>query len=141
MFRQQFNFVLFRRASHDDQRGQTIVEFALTFLLVVTVVFGTIEFCSLIYTYTVMADAANEGLRYAIVHSSDTSGTQAIVQQYAAYSLHDTSSITVTVTCAGTCAPTSDVTITVSYPYVPYLSYIMSSPPTLSAYAEGQTVF
>lgn len=124
-----------------DQRGAGLIEFALVFFLVLIVVFGTIEFSSLIYTYTVLANAANEGLRYAIVHSSNTSGATAVVKTYAGYSLHDTSKITVSVTCANTCAPPDNVTVNVSYTYVPYLSSLMTTPPTMTAYAQGVTVY
>jgi Flp pilus assembly protein TadG len=137
----QFRLRRLTKALDRDQRGVGLVEFALTFFLVLIVVFGTIEFSSLIYTYTVLANAANEGLRYAIVHSSNTSGATAVVKQYAAYSLHDTSKITVSVTCASTCAPPDNVTVSVSYNYVPYLPSLMTKPPTMSAYAQGVTVY
>jgi len=38
----------------------------------------------LMYTYTVMADAVNEGVRYAMVHAGgDVAGTQAKVKAFA----------------------------------------------------------
>jgi Flp pilus assembly protein TadG len=139
----QFRLRRLASALDRDQRGVGLVEFALTFFLVLIVVFGTIEFSSLIYTYTVLANAANEGLRYAIVHSSSISGgaATAVVKQYSGYSLHDTSKITVSVNCASTCAPPDNVTVTVSYTYAPYLPSLMTKPPTMSAYAQGVTVY
>ena len=137
----RLRFRRFAIALDKDQKGSGLIETAITFFLVVIVVFGTIEFSSLVYTYTVLADAANEGLRYAIVHSTSTTGATAVVKQYASYSLHDTSKINVTVNCASTCAPPDTVTITVSYTYVPYLSNIMANPPTMNAYAQGVTEY
>ena len=57
-----------------DQRGAALVEFSISILLMLTVLFMTFELCSAIYTSTVLAEAANEGIRYWIVHSSDADG-------------------------------------------------------------------
>jgi Flp pilus assembly protein TadG len=128
------------RSLDHDQSGQTIIEFALIFLLILTLIFMMIEGFSLIYTYTVLADAANEGLRYAIVNSSNTSGAVAVAKQYAANSFHNTSAITVSVTCGGSCAPPDTVTVLVTYTYLPWITWILPHAPTLHAYAQGRTV-
>ena len=124
-----------------DERGQAQIETAFALFTVLLVIFGAIELWSAVYTYVVLSDAANEGLRYAIVHSADgnDTNTKAKVTQYAAYSLHDTSGITVTVT-TNAWAPPNTVTVTVQYPYVPYLGAFMNSPPTMNAYAQGRFV-
>lgn len=132
----------------DNECGQTIVESAFVLLMVIILVFGVIEFSSAVYTYTVLADAANEGVRAAIVNSANAviTGTTA-VNKYIAYSLHNTGVITVTVTCNGgsTCPTnppsTGHVVVDISYPYVPYLAIVMQSPPTMHAHAEGWTVY
>jgi Flp pilus assembly protein TadG len=143
MSKKTSKFCRFSEVLHKEQKGSSSIEFALTFLLILLVTFGMIEFCSAIYTYTVLSDAANEGLRYLIVNSSDAPGftnTQSKVTTYASYSWHDTTSgIHVSVTCPS-CAPGSTATVAVSYAYVPYLSWIMSSPPTMTAHAEGTVV-
>src|ERR1700722_2765537 len=83
---------------HKDEDGQAQIEFAMSIVTVLVVIFMTIELCSAIYTYVVLSDAANEGLRYAIVNSTDTgTGTQAKVTTYAANALHDMSGMTVNV--------------------------------------------
>lgn len=127
-----------------NQRGQSLLETAIMIIVVFTVVFWVFEIAWLMYTYTVMADAANEGVRYAIVHSSDGAGTPAwatttqVVKTFAKSSLHDTSAITVTVTPAAATVPNS-VTVQVSYTYVPWLNGFMT-PPTMTAYAKGNLV-
>jgi Flp pilus assembly protein TadG len=130
------------RALHEDERGQNIIEFVLTFLIVLLVTFGMVEFFSIVYTKTVLSDAVNEGLRYAIVNSTNVNNATIgpIVQQYASTSLHDTSSMTVNVNCFSTCAPPDTVRVTATYVYLPYFASFTSSPPTLTAYAEGVTV-
>lgn len=111
--------------------------------VVFLVVFWIFEVAWLMYTYTVMADAANEGVRYAIVHSSDgqTAGwpaTSQIVKNFAKASLHDTSGITVNVTPNGATVPNS-VQVQVTYTYVPWLNGLISTP-TMTAYAKGNLV-
>jgi Flp pilus assembly protein TadG len=139
----RFHFARRRLRADRDERGSSILEMALSLLMVVTVIFGTIELSSLMYTYTVLADAANEGLRYLVVNSGDQTGAITKAKTYASYSMHDTSAINVTVACAGTggsCSPPNLATVTVSYSYVPYLGTFMSSPPTFNVVAKGETI-
>jgi Flp pilus assembly protein TadG len=125
-----------------EQRGTVLIEFAISLLLVLTILFTTLELCSAVYTYTVLADAANEGVRYAIVHSSDTSGAISKVKKYAAYSMHDVSKIVVSVTYPdGSSVPPNRVAVSVTYQYVAYIGHFMAKPPTMSAYAQGRLVY
>ena len=123
------------------QRGQSLVETALMIWVIITVVFSVFELGWLMYTYSVLADAANEGVRYAIVHSGgDPAGTQAKVKAFASTSMHDVSAITVTVTSPdGTYAPPNRVRVTVTYTYIPYLPKFITAP-TMKTYAEGRMV-
>jgi Flp pilus assembly protein TadG len=126
-----------------DERGAAQVEFALTILTMLVVVFMLMELCSAVYTYTVLSDAANEGLRYAIVHSSDPSFTASVenkITTYAANSAHDMSGMSIAVATPDGQTPPGRVQITVSYPYLPYTIW-MASPPTMHAYAEGRMMY
>jgi len=142
-------------------KGQAAVEFALTIVFVIFVVFWAIELIMMIYTYVVLAEAAKEGVRYAIVHGSNNSirsgptcpcpaidgppGT-GVVKTTAKWSLHDTSGMTVTVTYldnAGNPAPNVDpptlVRIVVSYPYRAFFSFGWTNL-TVRAAASGRIV-
>ena len=102
-----------------------------------------VELSSAVYSYTVLSDAANEGLRYLIVHSSDSAGAQTTVQTYAAFTLHDVSKINISVSCnldPGGCVPPNRAKITVTYNYLPYVGF-MKNPPTMTAFAEGRLVY
>src|SRR5205823_10674133 len=55
------------------ESGQAIVEFALTLILLMLLMFALLELSIFIYTYSVLANAAKEGVRYAIVHGTDNS--------------------------------------------------------------------
>ena len=57
-----------RRLSRE--KGQATVEFALTIVFVMIMIVGSLELIVLVYTYNVLADAAKEGVRYAVVHGS-----------------------------------------------------------------------
>ena len=110
-------------------------------VVIFTVVFWVFELGWLMYTYSVLADAANEGVRYAIVHSGgDPAGTQAKVKAFASTSMHDVSAISVSVTSPdGTYAPPNRVRVTVTYTYIPFLPQFITAP-TMHSFAEGRMV-
>jgi Flp pilus assembly protein TadG len=115
-------------------RGQAQVEFALVIVFVMVFILSILEMLLLIHTYSVLANAAKEGVRYAIVHGSrnsvpsgptcpakctDIAGPAAppgtvpgygsgygVVLTYAQYSLHNTAGMTVNVTYPDTATAT-----------------------------------
>jgi len=123
------------------QRGQSMLETAMMIVIIFAVTFWIFELGWLMYTYTVMADAANEGVRYSIVHSGgDSAGTIDRVKTFAATSLHDVSAISVGVSFPdGNANPPNRVQVTVTYTYVPWLSGYISTP-QMTTYAQGQMV-
>ena len=131
---------------HKSQRGQAAVEFALTITVLVFLLVGMLELTMFVYTYSVLADAAKEGVRYAIVHGASAnnssgplgstktstswaacstldSGTDAVVstvQTYAALSLHSTSAMKISVCYPDQSNnPGNAVQVSVSYLYQP----------------------
>jgi Flp pilus assembly protein TadG len=124
-----------------QQSGAISLEYSVSALVFLVLLLGILEICSATYTYTVLADAANEGVHYAVLNSADQDGAVTTVKNYAKSSLHDTSNINVAVSYPdGTTSPPSRVAVSVSYDYVPYLSTFMSNPPTMHAFAEGRLV-
>jgi Flp pilus assembly protein TadG len=140
-----------------DQRGSMLLEFSLSVWLLFLVTFLIFEFCMTIYTCSVLGNAAREGVRYAIVHGTDSTSCsgpssgcadssggniQAVVNSYASISFHDLTHMTVTPSWPdGVSTPNSRVLVTISYPYVPYLSLPGFSPPTMNVIAEGRIVY
>jgi Flp pilus assembly protein TadG len=124
-----------------DQRGQSLLETAIMIPVIFVVVFWTFELGWLMYTYSVLANAANEGVRHAMVHSGgDAGGTQALVKNFASTSLHDVSAISVAVAFPdGSAAPPNRVQVTVTYTYIPFLQ-VFAIAPTMRTYAEGRMV-
>jgi Flp pilus assembly protein TadG len=125
------------------QRGQSLLETAMMIVVIFTVVFWIFELGWVMYTYSVLADAANEGVRYAMVHSGgDEAGTRSRVSTFAQMSLHNVSApaFTTTVTFPdGSASPPNRVRVTVSYTYVPWLSQFISTP-TMHTYSEGRMI-
>ena len=145
-----------------------MVEFVLSILMILVLILGIMELVMMVYTYVVVADSAKEGVRFAIVHGCDNTecygpgactnviggsapacdasavGVVNRVKQYAQYSLHDISGMTINVTYGpatgfttspNTSMPGSAVKVEVRYPYAPYFSFGWR--PTLHASATG----
>ncbi len=134
-----------RGTSRKGERGQSLLETAFSVIAMILIVFSVFEIGWLMYTYTIMADAANEGVRYAIVHSASapgfTTNVSNRVKDFAGTSMHDINAIGVTVSSPdGDYNPPHRVRVVVSYSYVPWLSNFMTSPPTMSTYSEGTMV-
>ncbi len=156
------------RSTKSRLKGQALVEFALSVLFVMLLILAFLEMIVLLYTYTVLADAAKEGVRYAVVHGtgvgkancsgpgggsagggsvtctdSAASNVVTAVKNYAAASFHDSSAIangvTVTYQDSSSAAP-GRVRVTVAYPYQPFFGLGWPSV-TVNAAAEGCIVF
>src|SRR6476620_4965691 len=112
------------------ESGQSLLETAMMIVIIFTVVFWVFELGWRMYTYQVMADAANEGVRYSIVHSGgDAAGTQATVRAFATASLHDVNALSTSITFPdGSAAPPNRVRVAVTYVFIPYLPHFISAP-------------
>ncbi len=69
--------------------GQTIVEFALTFLPLFALIFAITDFGFMIFRWTTLQNAVREGTRYAVTFQVDSSGHQdtSIENQVTAYAM------------------------------------------------------
>ena len=117
------------------ERGATLIEFALVAFLLMIVVFAGFEFNRMVLVYTTLANASRAGVRYAIVHGSDRTGTGdpasgpgnttdvvAKVKQFASMGTLNTDNLTVTVDYpAVNNKPGSLVKVSLSYPYNPFV--------------------
>ena len=156
------------RSCRGSARGQAQVEFALVIVFLMILILSMVELLTLMHTYNVLADAAKEGLRYAIVHGTANStpsgptcpctdidgpagppGTvpgygsgYGVVKTYAQYSLHDMTGLTVTVTYPDIASPPANKApnrVQVVIAY-PYHPFFNLGWPTLTvnAAAEGR---
>lgn len=58
------------RAGHQDERGETLLEFAASAVVVFMLLFGIMEFARAMYIYHFVSYAAQAGTRYAVVRGS-----------------------------------------------------------------------
>lgn len=124
--------------------GQSLVEFSLTALMTSLVMLFVLEIGRMLLVYAVIADAAREGVRYAIVHGSsratgsaqnDASGPSSnptqvvtVVDNFAGTGPLTTSRLIVSVTYPGSSnAPGQTVNVSVIYPYDPFVTYFPST--------------
>ena len=54
----------------DNERGSTLLEFAIGVTVFVTAMFGVLEFGRALWVHSALADAARRGARYAVLHSN-----------------------------------------------------------------------
>ncbi len=141
-------------------RGAVQIEFALTIIIIIFVMFWIWELIMVTYVMNVISDAAKEGVRTGIVAGQTTCGgapsaTQdqtavsakvtSCVQWFASnFALHNVSGMTVAVTFPDSPAtgPIKDgdrIRVVVQYPFVPFIRLPLA--PTLNAAAEGRVVY
>jgi Flp pilus assembly protein TadG len=147
-----------KQSARRGDAGQAAVEFALMIVFIMLFLVGFLELVVVLYTYSVLADSAKEGVRYAVVHGSLSStcngpgdtgvtcdagaaGVMGAVNTYAAYSLHSTGAMTVTPSYPDSSSkPSSRVRVVVSYPYQPFFGLGWPTV-TVNAAAEGRITF
>lgn len=121
-----------------DECGSIMIETALGYMIMMTMVLGIIECSMMGYTFSVMEDAAREGVRYASVHGTNSpscngpsSGCDATatnvgndVKTYANTFTNGLTGMTVTVTYPdGTSTATSRVKVALSCTYAPVFHF------------------
>ena len=147
-----------------EERGDSLVEFAISATVLLMVIFGIMDCSRALYAYHFISYAAQEGTRYAIVRGANFKGVscsttttqdcdstaddvQAYVRGIAPPSVTSTS-LTVTTTWPGTtvngsttgCTTVNNqgclVQVTISYPFSFLLPFLPGSPMTFSASSE-----
>jgi Flp pilus assembly protein TadG len=66
----------------NNERGSTLVEFAIGVTVFVTVMFAVLEFGRALWVHNALSDAARRGARYAVLHSA---GSAAQVKNVVVY--------------------------------------------------------
>jgi len=114
------------------QTGQALVEASLVTVLFVVILFGLIDFARIVWSYTMIANAAREATRFAMVHGS-ASGNAASVTQIQGIVISRSPGIlpamlTTTVSFSPDQSPGSTVTVAVTYKVYPIAPYIPVGP-------------
>ena len=58
------------RINRRNERGSTLIEFAIGVTVFVTAMFAVLEFGRMLWVHNALADAARRGARYAVLHSA-----------------------------------------------------------------------
>jgi Flp pilus assembly protein TadG len=119
-----------------NERGAAAVEFALLLPVLLTILYGIIEFGMIMYGREVVTNASREGARAGIIQVSPkpTSGQiTTIATNYLTGTGINPSQVTIAVTGAGGASPTMlTVTATYNYPWlVPYIPAVLGLPSPL----------
>jgi Flp pilus assembly pilin Flp len=117
-----------RRPTIRDERGQTMVEFALVIPILCVVLFGIIQFGAVYNDYVTLTDATRVGARKAAVsrHESNPVGVVVAKVESSAPGL-DPAKLDVTVS-ATAWEHGEDVTVAASYPYeIDLLGFVVAS--------------
>jgi Flp pilus assembly protein TadG len=114
--------------AHRKEKGQSLVELAMSFTLLLLILTGVIDLGSMYYTYTALQDTTQEGAIYASMHPTSTTAIQDHIKQSAAAPIYAPNLTDITVQCGGAACVTSTTAscqgqkITVSVGYIYKLS-------------------
>jgi hypothetical protein len=124
-----------------NQKGSAIIEFALCFLLMLSVLYGILEFSRIAYSRTVLAGATREASRYAMVHGrdsgspADNAAIRSRVLRWG-HGLNPTDLVVNTTWDPLDKRPGALVRVETSYTIAPFTRLILGGPLTLSSRSE-----
>jgi len=113
----------------ENERGQTMTEFAFVLPILLVLLFGIIQFGIIFNNYVALTDAARAASRKGAV-SRNASDPQGDCQStgYAAGSNLKNPGTDFVLTCSSSWAAGSDVTVTATYPYdINLLGWVVAS--------------
>jgi Flp pilus assembly protein TadG len=99
-----------------SERGQSLTEFALALPILALLLFAVIQFGIVFNNYVTLVDATRAGARKAAVGREVSNPTAATVNEVRA-SAANLNQSNLSVTVSSTWQPSSDVTVTATYPY------------------------
>jgi Flp pilus assembly protein TadG len=117
----------FKKRNIASEQGQTMTEFAMVLPLLLVLLLGIVQFGIAFNNYVTLTDAVRAGARKAAVsrEAGDPAG-ECISAARAAGA--DLSQASFSVTCSSSWQPTSDVTVTGTYPYsINLLGWVVKS--------------
>jgi Flp pilus assembly protein TadG len=119
-----------------DERGATLVEFALTAIIFLAVTLGIVESARMIHTYTIVTTVSREGARWAAVRGS-TSGHAASMADVKSYvagrSMGYVATAGVTVSWSPNNSPGGTVAVDVESTFTPLLAFVPLGTRTISS--------
>lgn len=124
-----------------SERGQSLVELALTFTILMALIAGVIDFGRAFFTWVALRDAAQEGALYGSTNPTDTTGIEERVRDtsYQPVDMTDPATVVVETTIYGPACLGSPIQLDVTYTdfpiTMPFLGTILGSQ-TLTIHAR-----
>jgi Flp pilus assembly protein TadG len=108
-----------------SERGQSLVEFAISLLIILWLLSGAVEFGLAFFQYIQLRDAAQEGALYGSINPADAAGIETRVRNASSspIDLINEPSVTVTVTTSGAGCVADSVTVTVQFDHVIFMPF------------------
>ena len=130
------------------EKGQSLVELALTLLIILTLLAGAVDLGSAFFSYVAIRDAAQEGALYGSLYPADTSGIINRVRQSssAPVNLSVTSGdrkVDVNPSTPQGACRNKPITVTVSYDYwlsMPFIGAILGANTILLSASVTDTI-
>jgi Flp pilus assembly protein TadG len=118
--------------SQRGERGQSLVELALSLTIILLLLAGAVDFSIAYFTFSAMSDAAQEGALYGSINPTDTSGIITRVRNTSSnpVDLTDDALVDVDVTLPGDACEGNEVRVDVTYDYpiaMPFIGAIIGS--------------
>ena len=121
------------------QAGQSMVEFALTSLIIIPMLFAMIDVGVYFWVDTTLANAVREGAHYASVHGSQSSAPSgpgndsAVISEVNSHitGLPNPANVTVQVTWTPNNSPGSQVTVDANYQWHPFTAILWNGTLTI----------
>ncbi len=125
-----------RRSRKENERGQSMVEFAACLPLLLLILLGTIDVSRLFFDYIQMRQAVVEGATYGQRHSSDLGGVYSVVAEHYDQT-HLPAGLTASASADSACntpGATGNVRVTASNTFTPLYSSTLNG---LASYFGG----
>jgi len=113
------------------EKGQSLVELALSLLIILTLLAGAVDLGSAFFSYVAIRDAAQEGALYGSIFPTGAIESRVRSASSTPVDLSDISKVTVSVTTSTTPCAGGSITVSVTYNYpltMPLIGAIIGSP-------------
>jgi Flp pilus assembly protein TadG len=118
--------------SKRTERGQSLVELAMSLTIIMTLLAGAVDFSIAYFSFTAMQDAAQEGALYGSINPTDAAGIVSRVRSASTnpVNLADETAVNVTVSTPSGACEGNVVVVDVAYDYpisMPFIGAIIGS--------------
>lgn len=127
--------------SFNSERGQSLVEFAISLVILIWLLTGAVEFGMAYFQFVQLRDAAQEGALYGSLNPSDNTGIMSRIRQssQSPIDLSDSSIVpdsNITITLSGSACEGNGIEVEITYDhkvFMPFVSEITGSTIPLKA--------